>query len=254
MSNNDIYLNKKTVNIGRSIKVINYYANDTVIGKSISDGFYHDASKFKIINENRIKNRNLLDIGAFIGTTSLLMAELVLDEDSVVYAFEPVYFECLEKNIKDNGLDNKILAYQCGLSSVNGFVQNPRTEFTSKTNYGGQSLLLLHEKNINHYIIQEPIDNTIEIKRLDDFKLKNLGLIKIDVEGMELEVLKGGVDTIRNSNYPPIIIEIWDVVDWRQNFRKYYQKNILEIISFLQRLGYKVPDYQGEGDYLCLHS
>ena len=254
MSNNDIYLNKKTVNIGRSIKVINYYANDTVIGKSISDGFYHDASKFKIINENRIKNRNLLDIGAFIGTTSLLMAELVLDEDSVVYAFEPVYFECLEKNIKDNGLDNKILAYQCGLSSVNGFVQNPRTEFTSKTNYGGQSLLLLHEKNINHYIIQEPIDNTIEIKRLDDFKLKNLGLIKIDVEGMELEVLKGGVDTIRNSNYPPIIIEIWDVVDWRKKFHEYYQKNILEITSFLQQLGYKVPDYQGEGDYLCLHS
>ena len=46
MGNNDIYLNKKTVNICRSIKVINYYANDTVIGKSISDGFYHDASKF----------------------------------------------------------------------------------------------------------------------------------------------------------------------------------------------------------------
>ena len=254
MSNNDIYLNKKTVNIGQSIKVINYYANDTVIGKSISDGFYHDASKFKIINENRIKNRNLLDIGAFIGTTSLLMAELVLDEDSVVYAFEPVYFECLEKNIKDNGLDNKILAYQCGLSSVNGFVENPRTEFTSKTNYGGQSLLLLHEKNINHYLIQEPIDNTIELKRLDDFKLKNLGLIKIDVEGMELEVLKGGIDTITNSNYPPIIIEIWDVVDWRKIFSEYYHKNILEITSFLQQLGYKVPDYQGEGDYICLHS
>jgi len=254
MSNNDIYLNKKTVNIGRSIKVINYYANDTVIGKLISDGFYHDASKFKIINENRIKNRNLLDIGAFIGTTSLLMAELVLDEDSVVYAFEPVYFECLQKNIKDNGLDNKILAYQCGLSSVNGFVENPKTEFESKTNYGGQSLLLLHEKNINHYLIQEPIDNSIELKRLDDFKLKNLGLVKIDVEGMELEVLKGGIDTIKNSNYPPIIIEIWGAVDWRNVFCEYYQKNILDITSFLQQLGYKVPDYQGEGDYLCLHS
>ncbi|SVD54044.1 uncharacterized protein METZ01_LOCUS406898, partial [marine metagenome] len=203
MSNNDKYLIKKTVNISRAIKVINYYANDNVIGKSLSDGFYPDASKFKMIEENRIKNRNLLDIGAFIGNTSLLMAELVLDEDSVVYAFEPVYFECLEKNIKDNGLDNKILAYQCGLSSVNGFVENPKTEFESKSNYGGQSLLLLHEKNINHYLIQEPIDNSIELKRLDDFKLKNLGLVKIDVEGMELEVLKGGIDTIRNSNYPP---------------------------------------------------
>jgi len=254
MSNNDIYLNKKTVNISQSIKIINYYKNDNVIGKCLSDGFYPDASKIKIIEENRIKNKNLLDIGAFIGSTSLLMAELVLNEDSVVYAFEPVYFECLEKNIKDNGLHNKILAYQCGLSSVNGFVENPRTEFTSKSNYGGQSLLLLHEKNINHYLIKEPIDNTIELKRLDDFKLKNLGLIKIDVEGMELEVLKGGIDTIRNSNYPPIIIEIWDVVDWRKNFPEYYQKNILEITSFLQQLGYKVPDYQGEADYICLHS
>ena len=48
MSNNDIYLNKKTVNIGQSIKVINYYRNDNVIGKSLSDGFYPDASKIKI--------------------------------------------------------------------------------------------------------------------------------------------------------------------------------------------------------------
>ena len=101
MSNNDIYLNKKTVNIGQSIKVINYYKNDNVIGKCLSDGFFPDASKIKIIEENRIKNKNLLDIGAFIGSTSLLMAELVLNEDSVVYAFEPVYFECLEKNIKE---------------------------------------------------------------------------------------------------------------------------------------------------------
>ena len=40
----------------------------------------------------------------------------------------------------------------------------------------------------------------------------------------------------------------------KKKFHEYYQKNILEITLFLQQLGYKVPDYQGEGDYLCLHS
>ncbi len=40
-----------------------------------------------------------------------------------------------------------------------------------------------------------------------------MSLLKIDVEGMELNVLKGAEILLRASSYPPIMVEAWDV-EW----------------------------------------
>ncbi len=62
----------------------------------------------------------------------------------------------------------------------------------------------------------------INLKKLDDLNLQNISLIKIDVEGFELEALEGGKQTII-QNKPVILIEIW-----KHNKDKYFdwiQKN-----------------------------
>ena len=69
-------------------------------------------------------------------------------------------------------------------------------------------------------------------------ELQNISLMKIDVEGMELSVLQGAINTIKN-NYPTIFIEIWDSNCWRSNYKEYYDKNRIDIINFLVSLGYE---------------
>ena len=67
----------------------------------------------------------------------------------------------------------------------------------------------------------------IECKKLDDLNLSNIGYIKIDVEGHELQTLLGLENTIR-TNMPNIMIEIHD-----SSATKYI------VFDFIERMGYK---------------
>ncbi len=67
--------------------------------------------------------------------------------------------------------------------------------------------------NFGTVSIVKKIDTAILKKKigvitLDSIGLKNISLIKLDVEGMERDVLEGGRKTI-SENLPAIVIEIW---------------------------------------------
>ncbi|PUE59832.1 hypothetical protein B9Z44_09730 [Limnohabitans curvus] len=55
-------------------------------------------------------------------------------------------------------------------------------------------------------------------------------LIKLDVEGMELPVLQGGVNFLKEHQFPPILLEIWGY-EW-------YKINKQDLLEFLLSLGY----------------
>ena len=56
---------------------------------------------------------------------------------------------------------------------------------------------------------------SVEQRTLDSFNLEfEINLIKVDVEGFELEFFVGASETIRKNNFPPIIFELWSGKSW----------------------------------------
>lgn len=56
-------------------------------------------------------------------------------------------------------------------------------------------------------VAQDHLEKPVEVCRLDDFQLDTVSFIKIDVEGHEVEVLKGAYDTIK-THRPHLLIEV----------------------------------------------
>jgi FkbM family methyltransferase len=231
-------------NIINNLK-INYYKNDQEIGKCIKNGYIYGEDIYNIIKLNRIKNKDILDIGGFIGTVSLLSYDLIKDEkDSKIHVFEPRYHFCLEKNIDENNMNNKIILHKIGLSNYNAFIDDHLNNNPDMKNLGGQEIFKSHDgtkklelsefiknkKNLKHYF---------ELKRLDDLNFNNIGFIKIDVESMEIYVIKGALDTLKKNNYPPLLIELLGTpTEYHDPSKCLYDTHSNEVYNLLINLGY----------------
>jgi FkbM family methyltransferase len=121
------------------------------------------------------------DIGANIGYYSLLVSQLV-GKEGKIYAFEPApeNYSTLLKNIEMNGYQN-IITVNKAVSNTNGIVR-----------------FFIDESNPLYHKLKnsKDIKGTIEVNAttLDDYfkdKERKIDIIKMDVEGAELAVLKG---------------------------------------------------------------
>ena len=85
----------------------------------------------------------------------------------------------------------------------------------------------------------------IEITKatLDSFHIENVGLIKTDTEGFDYFVLLGGIHTIIDNGYPPILFECWDVGNCGQT-----QENHDRMFNFLKGLGYEILEHWGDDE------
>ncbi len=151
-----------------------------------------------------LKDYNLfLDIGSNIGTYSIIPAI----EGIKVYAFEPVKsnYNALVTNIKLNNYENLVTTYNVALGN-----KNSNANFTLDPVNTGASHLT--EYSAINEIITNPGSEDIEIVRFDDIKDKlnikptDKVFMKIDVEGMEPDVLLGAKNFIKN--HPSIMIMI----------------------------------------------
>jgi FkbM family methyltransferase len=123
----------------------------------------------------------VVDVGAHIGYYSLLAARTVGPEGHV-FAFEPEprNFELLRTNISTNGYTN--------VSCLNMAVSD---------HSGQQALFISSDNTGDHHLYsdcEERMSHTVDVVSLDDFfgeDLKNVAVIKADVQGMELRVLHG---------------------------------------------------------------
>lgn len=178
---------------------------------------------------NKVKNINtLIDIGSNKGQFILLCHKFF--PNLIVYSFEPIK-EILEGQKKFFSFKKKIFFFNFGIGNIN------KTSKFSITQRKDSSSFLTINKSQNYnknYSIYER--RNVKIKKLDGIlKNKNLVnpiLIKIDVQGYELEVLKGSKKILPRIDY--LLLEV-------SKSRMYnYQPVEKEIINFLAKKNFKI--------------
>ena len=187
----------------------------------------NDEEEIRLVKNFIIPNSDSIDVGVYRGVYTYEMSKY----SKLVHAFEPnpVLFENIEKNLKK--IIKNVSFYNCALSDKDESVRLKvpiRNKNYNKNNYEEYFQMgkaTIHQKNI----IDEFESFDIQTKKLDDFNFTNkISFIKIDVEGHEIEVIKGSEKTIK-KNKPTLLVEIEE---------QYTQKKVSETLKYINSLGY----------------
>ncbi len=191
-------------NLGR------FYVDDNpaLVKKTLLSGRPWEPYVIEELEKHLAPGDTVLDIGAHIGSLTVPMARLIGPEGTV-YAFEPqrkIYRE-LVYNLELNEITNAV-PLRFALSSMTGIIEmNPAIAHDGQVRVGKGG-------------------DRVEARTIDSFGFWDVSLMKIDVEGHEVEVLLGAGKTI-DAFTPVIIIEIW-------------QPNLDVVMPILRGYGYSV--------------
>ena len=142
-------------------------------------------------------DKDIIDAGAFIGDSALIFAGLTTRS---VYAFEPTgeNYRSMEKTIELNGLKN-VVPCKYALGREKGQVVMTNSMASSTNAY--------LDKSAMPYTGTE----TVDVITLDEYVKEHglqVGLIKVDVEGAEQELLAGALETIKTQK-PTLLFSIY---------------------------------------------
>lgn len=159
--------------------------NDRFIGRSLEHYGEWCESELDLLLRFCGESDVVLDVGANIGSHTCAFAKAV-GENGTVFAFEPqrMAFQLLCGNIALNVLTN-VRGLQKAAGASNGHANIPALPWNEPHNFGAVSIL-------NESLPGEEV----EMVTVDSLALDSCRLIKIDVEGMEPDVLAGARDTI----------------------------------------------------------
>jgi FkbM family methyltransferase len=172
-----------------------------------------------------------IDIGAHIGISVLHWEE----KFNKIYAYEPMldHFNCLIENTKNF---SQIESFNYAISNSNAILKGT---YRTLKNSGSFQLVDNDYQQPSKKLPRKLYD--IETHRLDEFSFNGVGLIKIDVEGWELEVLKGAINTI-NKHRPVLLIEFTGG-NSKKSLHKY---NVDEYYEIINSLKYKPVSVNGD--------
>lgn len=179
-------------------------------------------------------SRVILDVGANIGWYALHLARLLDETGGMIYAFEPVprtYAE-LVRNVELNGYASRIVPCHHALGESAGAARFYIPAFTGSV-AASRRQLFPDDANEAVECRVETLDAVARARGI-----ARVDLIKCDVEGSELFVLRGGAETIRRDQ-PIIMLEM--LRKWARVFD--YHPN--DIIAFLGDLGYRCWSWDG---------
>ena len=186
-------------------------------------------SEKKILNLTKLLSKKdsltIIDIGANIGSVSLLMAKIFTN--SKIYAIEPTNyaFQKLSQNLDLNPeLKKNILLKQLFITNI----KKPTKVWSS------WNLEKSNDKHKKHLGTLKEIKKNPYMKLsqfMDNENIDNVDFIKLDVDGYELEVLSSGEEFLK-LNQPIIFIEIAPYLYPEFGY------DCRELIKFIRKMNY----------------
>jgi FkbM family methyltransferase len=198
--------------------------DDQYIGPLLQRGYEWDGWMRHDLSRFYKSGTDIIDVGGNIGWNALMFSDY-----GPVHTFEPLFHEFITKNVGQNSLSHPVTIHPYGLSSEEGQVPIflPKKDGVVR-NYGGSSV----EPSGAH----ETKGTVISLKRLDDiYTGPGPSMMKIDVEGHELAVLKGARNVIERWK-PTIWLEIFDFPG--------------PVVDYMREIGYKTIEPRPESNYL----
>jgi FkbM family methyltransferase len=183
------------------VKVSNYLMG---IGSGGDIRYSGESISIEMLKENFNPPYTVFDVGGNQGQfISLLNAYMNLDNNIIIHSFEPSKFTY------------NILFELYGLKdtiTLNNFGLGDKCEIRDLYYpFEGTGYASLSKRNIDHLGLDFNISESVKIELLDEYcrenKIERIHLIKIDVEGHELSVLKGSVRMFEQDRIDMVMFE-----------------------------------------------
>lgn len=192
---------------GINLKVVirpHMYFSDAYAGKIFEPG------TIRFMKKNIKKSMVALDIGANVGYFTLLLSRLVGPQGKVI-AFEPgqYAYELLKKNININGFTN-IVTFQLAVSDVPGEV----ILFEGPEGFDVYNSLrdIKHPAATGVHFSKRKVRAVTIDDILAEIRLGHVDFVKIDVEGAELNVIRGMRKTLEKGGHMILLFECADTI------------------------------------------
>lgn len=206
----------------------------------IKTGAAHDLEQIRMANflcDRAPNNSVMLDIGANFGTYSVSCAQHLKSSGGRVYAFEGqrmlAYMLCGTAAIND--LENLFVHHAC-VGNDDRDIDIPKFDYHKPMNFGSVEFGPIQNESLHQE--RQPSRERVKQIKIDDMQFDGVFFVKIDVEGMECEVLAGAASTFKNER-PITLIE-------------YIKSDAREIAKFFRDLNYEI--WKWGTDFLCVPS
>ncbi len=191
--------------------------HDQFIGRAIQNYGECNEIELTVLRKFLKANDVVFDIGANIGNHMMFFSQAV-GAGGHVYCFEPqtnsFHLLCCNKVI--NSLANVTLR-NVAVGNACDDITVPLLPETIENNFGAVSLVEEHQSNLT--------TDHVKMVNIDSLPIARLDLMKVDVEGMEIDVIIGAASTI--ERHQPIL--------YVENDR---EQNSRELVALIRELGY----------------